>query len=169
MKPEFLDPFGVLERIKRLRELDEGQYKLSGLGTNSGEILSYFADIEFNNWSYLSQQPLIDMEWIRAGWFWSDKDGDSELVPKIFDNFVPQLVEKLKNTNLSCESDFYVAHAHCMEIIDFCKNPSVAEIQLMNVMKQLIRSAHRKKIIDKNQYETILISCGFQEQKRIWE
>ena len=168
VKPEFLDPIGVMERIRQLRKIDEDHYKTSELGENAKEILTFYADIEFNEWSFLDRQPLIDMPWIRAGWMWLDEDGNGDMVPQIFDDFADQLIEKLKHVKLSCESDFLVAHAHCLEIVDYCQHATIMELQLNNVLKEKIKKAV-PKILNKKQYEYIMSECGFKElNKNKW-
>ena len=159
---EFLDPILVMERIKKYKTLDPDQYKNSGLGRNSGEILAFFADIEFREWGFLIREPLIDMKWIQAGWMWLDDDGDSNLVPKIFDDFIPQLVDKLKESFCVCEDDFYTVFAHVIEIIDYCLHPSVAESKLKPVFLGLVKRALDKRIINTKQYHSILDRCGFK-------
>lgn len=158
VEDEFLDVAGVLDRLRRLRKLDPIQYTESGLSKSVTSIISYFSDIELASWDFLSRVPLLDMRWIRAGWFWEKEDGNADLVPSIFDNLVPTFVEKLSTSNLQCESDFVAAYVHCVEICDYCNDFRIAGIQLNGAFQRKIVDSVNRKIITKKQYESILDS-----------
>lgn len=159
VEDEFLDPSGVLERLRTLRKLDPIQYKQSGLSKSVSSILSNFAEIEVLRWDFISRLPLIDMKWIRAGWFWGSEDGNSDLVPDIMDNLIPIFVDKLNSSNLSCESDFIAAYVHCLEITDYSNNYQIAETQLKGAFQRKLVDSVNRKIINKKQYESIMDSC----------
>lgn len=142
VKPEYLSLDYSLERIKSFQRFDPELYKKVGFPDSVQDLFEFYAILETQSFSFVDNKPLIDLPWIRAGWRWTDEFGNPNTVPKVFESTcLPILVNKLQAETINTEQEFRFCFYHCLEICDFCIHPSVAENQLMGILKRRLEAA----------------------------
>ena len=101
------------------------------------------------------------MEWIQAGWFWMNEDGNEDMVPKVFEKIcLPYLSNLLQTENLENEKDFKIAYLHCLEACDYCIKQTIANAQLMSQLKRKLQQM--KIFIGYDTYDKLMDEFGFQ-------
>lgn len=169
VKPEFLSVDYVIDKIKNFQRLDPELYKNCGFPDSTQEIFEFYAIIETNDFSFTGNKPFIDYQWIRTGWKWTDEFGNSDLVPKVFEGTcLPILINKLRTDEITTEENFHFAFLHCVEIIDYCLHPTVAESQLFGILKKRLESAFGTGKLKYEVYNKLMIEFGFKNSKP-WE
>lgn len=169
VKPEYLSIDYSIEKIKNFQRLDSELYKSSGFPEAVQEIFEFYAIIETNDFSFTENKPLIDLQWIRTGWKWTDEFGNPDLVPKVFETTcLPILLNKLRKEDIQTEENFHLAFLHCVEICDYCNHTSVAESQLFSVLKKRLESAFGTGKLKYEVYNKLMIDFGFKNVKS-WE
>lgn len=159
---EYLSLGNVLSKMKQIRLIDPKLYKDTDLGNKVLEIFEFYATIQTNEFSFLSGKPLVDLEWIRAGWTWTEEDGNPDLVPRVFERIcLPILINRFSQEELMVEQDYRRAYLHCIEILDYCQNVQVANIQLMNIMKRKLQQSVGCGKMNSSQYQAFMKEFGF--------
>lgn len=169
VKPEYLSIDYAIDKIKSFQRLDPDLYKKAGFSESVQEIFEFYAIIETNDFVFTDNKPLIDHQWIRCGWRWTDEYGNPDLVPKVFEGTcLPILLNKLRTDEINTEEEFHLTFLHCVEICDYCNHPTVAESQLFNVLKKRLESAFGTGKLKYEAYNKLMIEFGFKTA-RLWE
>jgi len=156
IKPEFLSLSTAINMIRVLKLVDPILYKQCGIGNTFESIASFFASRETKEFSFLHRYPLIEMNWIRNGWFWDDDDGDEDMVIKIMQKYcLPIFYEILEHEKFDCEDDFLIALAHCQEILDFCIHPKTCSVKLFNLLQAKLDLSYKNGILNVVQFKTL--------------
>ena len=164
VRPEYSDLDNILEQIRNLRRLDNTLYVQSGLPSSVEEIFEFYAAMDTCTFNFKDNIPLLDLNWIRAGWKWLDEDGDSDIVPKIFEKTAfPILLESLRQDDFESEQDWHIAWLHCYEITEYCIHPDAIEFQLRNVMKKKLESAYGTSKLSQQLYNKLLVEFGMKK------
>ena len=159
VKLEYQSLGDLLERLKSLRALDPNLYNESGISDAVIELFEFYAEIQTNSFSFKANDALVNLEWIQAGWFWTDDD----LVPKVFEKSVlPLLLNRLRCEDLKTENDFRMAFLHCLEISDYCVHCVSAEESLFRCLSTKLCEALEKAIIQRDVYNHLMDEFGFQ-------
>ncbi|KAH0789665.1 hypothetical protein GPJ56_006167 [Histomonas meleagridis] len=163
VKEEYLSLENSLNRLRSLRNLDPELYKQIGFQEAANELFEFYAIFEISNFSFKSNDALLDMKWIQAGWYWTDEDGNSDIVPKTFDNAcVPIFASILQKEYFNNEQEYRVAYCHCIEICDYCNNDTIAESQLLTQLKRKLEQSYGCGRLDTSSYEKLMDEFGFK-------
>lgn len=161
VRDEYLMLETGLERLKKLRILDQELYKKVGLGEAAVELFEFYANYEISKFSFKSKLAMINMEWIQAGWFWMDEDGNEDMVPKVFEKIcLPFLSNLLQTENFETQDEFRIAYYHCLEACDFCVNQTVAEAQLMSQLKRKLQQMKARG--NQDEYDKLMDEFGLK-------
>lgn len=166
VKPEFLDPEYAISIIRKFRKYNKQEYINSRMPVSIKEILENFAYIELRDFSFIQRVPLLDMKWVQCGWFLTDEDGCPDVIPKIFESFIPFFSERLQTTDFGCEEDYYVAYYHILHILEFCLYPNIAQQKLLRLFKIKLEFGFNSQIIDKAAYINICEECDIKASLR---
>ena len=164
IKPEYRSLNSSLERIRALRTLDPVLYYESGICDGVLELFEFYAGLQTSGFSFKGKEALINLEWIQAGWFWTEEDGGEDFVPKVFEKSVmPLLLNRLKMEKLETEDDFRMAFVHCLEASDYCVHGDMAAEELLRCLNEKLNLALSSRLLTKDSYEQILDEFGFQK------
>ena len=164
IKPEYQSLSSSLERIRALRTLDPVLYYESGICDGVMELFEFYAGMQTSDFSFKGKEALINLEWIQAGWFWTEEDGGEDVVPKVFEKSVlPLLLNRLRMEKLETEDDFRMAFLHCLEASDYCVHCDMAADELLRCLHEKLSQALSSRVLTQDRYEQILDEFGFQK------
>lgn len=165
VKPEYTSLSYVLDRLRTLRRMDSTIYNRSGIPNAVGELFEFFATFQVSHFDLKGNIPILDMDWIRAGWHWLSEDGDPDIVPKIFEKTaIPIFLEQLSLIDFETEEDWRRTWLHCCEMTDYCIHDDFIGTQLANIMKKRLNSAYGTAKLSAQTYNKLMIEFGFKQQ-----